>query len=286
MNQRTGRRTPWKRPKPIVVVHLFPEILDALLELLSSLTPEQWDRPIASSIWSVKDTSLHLLADDIGILSRKRDRFSLGGPPIKDWDDLVSLIDQLNAAWLEATRRISPRLLHNLLRFAGTQVHEYLQSLDPYAIGDPVSWAGPEPAPVWLDLAREYTERWHHQQHIRDAVLVPGLKQPRYLAPVLDTFARALPHTYREVGAKDGTAVALNILGASGGRWFLVRERDSWNLYLDSPPSLHAEVTLHEEVAWRLFTRGIRPDEARPQATIAGDQPLGSVVLDMVSIIA
>jgi uncharacterized protein (TIGR03083 family) len=261
-------------------------MLDALLELLSGLTPDQWDRPIDSSDWSVKDTVLHLLGDDIGLLSRKRDGFSCGGPPVRDWDDLVSLIDQLNATWLKAARRLSPRLLRDLLQFTGTQVCDYLTSLDPYAIGDPVSWAGPEPAPVWLDLAREYTERWHHQQHIRDAVLTPGLRQPRYLAPVLDTFVRALPHTYREVDAKDGTAVALSIVGASGGRWLLVRERDSWNLYLDGPQSLQAEVTLHEEVAWRLFTKGICPDEALSQVTIAGDQSLGSVALNMVSIIA
>ena len=36
-----------------------------------------------------------------------------------------------------------------------------------------VNWAGPEPAPIWLDPAREYTERWVHQQHIRDAVRNP-----------------------------------------------------------------------------------------------------------------
>jgi uncharacterized protein (TIGR03083 family) len=275
-----------KQPQPIVVVHLFPEILDALLDLLSSLPPEEWAKPIGASTWTVKDTALHLLGDDVGILSRKRDGFSPPGPTLDSWEELVAFINHLNDTWLQATRRTSPRLLCDLLRFTGEQVCEYFESLDPMVMGAPVSWAGPEPAPVWLDLAREYTERWHHQQHIRDAVGKPGLTEPRYLAPVLDTFVRALPHTYREIEAADGTLMALTITGDSGGQWFLLREHRSWSLYLDCRRQPNAEVSLPGEVAWRLFTRGLSPQQARGEATISGDQTLGLQALDMVSIIA
>ena len=51
----------------------------------------------------------------------------------------------------------------------------------------PIDWAGPEPAPIWLHVAREYTERWVHQQHIRDAVGRPGLNERRWLGPVLES---------------------------------------------------------------------------------------------------
>src|SRR5437667_12691762 len=85
----------------------------------------------------------------------------------------------------------------DLLSFTSPQVIAHFESLDPYATGDVVSWAGSDPAPVWLDLAREYTERWHHQQHIRDAVGKPGLKEPRFFVPVLETVVRVLPVTYR-----------------------------------------------------------------------------------------
>jgi hypothetical protein len=43
---------------------------------------------------------------------------------------------------------------------------------------------------------------------------------------------------------------------------------------------------LDENTAWRLFTKGIGNQQARAQATIVGDQRLGSPVLDMVSVIA
>ncbi len=83
---------------------------------------------------------------------------------------LVAAIDRQNAVWVTGARRISPRLLIELLEMTGELTEAYFTSLDMTALGMPVDWAGPEPAPVWLDVAREYTERWVHQQHIRDAV--------------------------------------------------------------------------------------------------------------------
>jgi len=275
-----------RQPQPIIVYHLFPEILDRLLELLSSLSTEDWEKPTACEGWSVKDVALHLLGDDIGNLSRKRDAYSPAGEPVEGWDDLVDLVNRLNDLWVRATRRISPRLLCDLQAFTGAQMCAYFASLDPYALGGPVSWAGPDPAPVWLDLAREYTERWLHQQQIRDAVGKPGLKEPRFFAPVLDAFVRALPHTYREIDAEDGTLVALTISGEAGGKWFLLRVGDLWNLALDVSRPADAEVVVGQDVAWRLFTKGTSPDEARSVVTITGDRRLGSRVLDMVSIIA
>jgi hypothetical protein len=58
---------------------------------------------------------------------------------------------------VEATRRISPRLLVELLTLTGPQVTAYFQSRDPFVLGEAVSWAGDAPAPVWLDVAREYS---------------------------------------------------------------------------------------------------------------------------------
>jgi hypothetical protein len=86
----------------------------------------------------------------------------------------VAFLDRLNQTWVEATRRISPRLLCELVAFTGEAAWRYLASLDPLALEGRVSWVGPDPVPNWLDVAREYTERWTHQQQIRDAVGMPG----------------------------------------------------------------------------------------------------------------
>lgn len=272
-----------RQPEPIIVVELFPEVLDRLVEVLSSLTPSEWDAPTVCRGWTVKDIALHLLGGDISLLSRKRDSYKFSGSTIKQWDELVALINELNDTWVKATRRLSPRLVCDLLRFTGAQLCDYFATLDPYALGDPVDWAGAGPAPVWLDLAREYTEKWHHQQQIRDAVSRPGLKEPRYFAPLLDTFVRALPRTFKDTTAPAGTAVALTIAGDAGGRWFLVREGDEWRLYLEASVEPRAEVVLDQDIAWRLFTKGVGGDASN--ATITGDESLGRKVLDTVSII-
>jgi len=272
--------------EPIVVTDLFPEILDALIELLFGLSAEEWQKPTACVGWSVKDVAAHLLGDEIGNLSRRRDEYSVVGTSIESWDELVAFINASNVQWVEAARRISPRLLCDLIAHTGEQMCAYFQALDPYATGGPVSWAGPDPAPVWLDLAREYTERWLHQQHIRDAVGQPGLQEPKYLAPVLDAFARALPHTYEDVSAAGGTLVTLTITGESGGQWSLLRESGAWKLYRHVDQEPHAEVIMDQEDAWRLFTKGLGKSEAQDRVTIRGNHSLGLKLLDMVSIIA
>ncbi len=275
-----------KRPEPIIVVDLFPPLLSALLDLLSSLTDADWRKPTVCKDWSVKDIAAHLLGGDVSILSRKRDHYLFSGSPIKDWQELVALINNLNAAWVQATARLSPRLLVDMLRFTGERVCDYFKTLDPHVLGDPVSWAGNEPAPVWLDLAREYTERWHHQQQIRDAVGQAGMTERKFFAPVLDAFVRALPHTYSNVEAEAGTLITLTITGEAGGSWSLLRENHQWNLYIDVERNPQAELMIDQDMAWRLFTKGIGKEIALQQATIKGDEALALNALNMISVIA
>jgi uncharacterized protein (TIGR03083 family) len=276
--------------EPLDVRDLFPGERAALLDLLAGLDAAQWAAPTVCPGWSVKDVALHLLADDLGRLSWGRDGFASPsfaiGLDIGQWSGLVAAINRQNETWVEATRRLSPRLLCDLLRFSGEETDAYYRTLDPNAIGGPVDWAGPEPAPVWLDLAREYTERWVHQQQIRDAVGRPGLTERPWLHPVLDTFVRALPHTLRDAAAPIGACVRLAIRGEAGGQWLAVRAEGGWRLGHPSGESTDAVVLIDQDLAWRLFTRGVTPEQAAPRATFAGDQQLAERVLQMVSIIA
>jgi uncharacterized protein (TIGR03083 family) len=275
-----------KTPAPILVADLFPEVRQNLLSLLGNLTAEDWLRPTAASKWDVKDVALHLLGGDIGNLSRRRDVYTPPGPDISGWADLVAFINELNRSWVVAARRMSPRVLCDLLEHIGTQVDAYFLSLDPFAIGGEVSWTGSRPAPVWLDVAREYTERWHHQQQIRDATGRPELYEPRLFAPVLDAFVRALPHTFRDANAAKGTTVQVTISGPAGGEWVVRRTADSWELLTGRSAEAAGEMVLAAEDAWKIFTRGIRGEDAVRRAKITGDRALASKVLHMVSVIA
>jgi len=274
-------------PRPILVTHLIPKILDALALLLEGLEPADWSRPTACSGWTVKDVPLHLLAVDISNIARKRDNHSVQPvKPVKTDQDLLEFVNSLNDSWMQATQRISTPLLIDLIRFVGVQANNLIASLEPLELGDPVSWVGSDPAPVWLDLAREYTERWHHQQHIRDAVGIPGLKESHFFTPIIETFVWALPYTYRNVGAPDGTLVTLSVAGNSGGQWSIHREQNQWKLYIGSQDHPTAKVTIDQEDAWRLFTSGYDSEEVRARSSIEGNDELCDKVFEVVSIIA
>lgn len=270
-------------PIPIQTLHLFPEERAALLDLLSTLTPEEWDLPTVCEGWTVKDVALHILGGDLGNISRRRDDFS--APSSTSIADLVAFVNSFNYEWVQAARRLSPRLLIDLLAFSGPQLFAYFNTLDLDALGGPVSWAGPNPAPVWLDVAREYTERWLHQQHIRDAVNKPGLTDRRFLHPVLAAFVHALPHTFRDTPAPRNTTVHLHISGEAGGNWSLLGQKETWTLYEGAPDDPTAHLSLDQFTAWRLFTKGISPHQAEQTSTFSGDTQLARQVLHTISII-
>jgi len=291
---------------PVNAVPLFPEERAALLDVLSSLGGADWSRDTSCPGWSLKDIAVHLLSDDLGRLSGGRDKHrsghfapsAAGAPPgaiaaSSPERFEVNFVNRQNELWVEATRRLSPRVLTGLLRWSGEQTQSYWESLDLDAIGGPVSWAGPDPAPVWFDVARELTERWLHQQQIRESADIPPLYDPHIFIPVLDTFARALPHTFRSTDAPEGTLVHLAITEVGAPRpvgaplrYDLIRDAGAWRLVqpLDSEPD--AVVTTDGDTAWRVFTKGIAKADAIALSTLEGDSGLAEKVFDAVSIIA
>jgi hypothetical protein len=85
----------------------------------------------------------------------------------------------------------------------------------------------------------------------------PGCTEAYFLAPVLTTFAHALPQTFREVDAPEGTSISLTVTGEAGGTWLAIREQGRWQLYWGEPDHPQAELELPDDIAWRLFTKGI-----------------------------
>jgi uncharacterized protein (TIGR03083 family) len=275
--------------EPIHTVEQFPALSGELLRLLKSLPAEAWNAPTACPGWTVKDVAAHLLGGSLGRLSFGRDQLA---PPVPraapgNYAGLVSLIDARNAAWIAACRDLSARLLIDFLELTDPQLHRYFKALPPFAPAGPaVAWAGEAVSPNWFDIAREHTEKWLHQQHIREAVGEPLLASRAWLHPVLDTFMRALPHAYRDAGEADGTAVRFHIEGEAGGDWSLVRQAGAWRLFQGRAPDAAAAAHLDQDTAWRLFTRGINRDAARGRSRFEGRATLAERILDMVCIMA
>ena len=272
--------------QPIFTAHLFPKLEGMLIELLRSLAPQEWEKQTLAPKWKVKDVTAHLLDTQLRKLSVCRDRRPLETPKSTSQADLVALIDSLNADGVEKYSQLSPGELISRMELASRESAEYHQSLDPFAPAMfPVSWAGEEKSANWFDTAREFTERWHHQQQVRTAVEKPGIMTREFYYPVLDCFLRALPYAYRTVPGKRGTLAQFNISGACGGSWYLFRGIDAWRLVSSAMGERVSETTIPQEIAWRIFTKGIAREAAKARVHVAGNSQIGLHVLEMVSIV-
>jgi uncharacterized protein (TIGR03083 family) len=273
--------------KPILTTHLFPKLDGMLLELLRSLAPEDWEKQTVSPKWKVKDVAAHLLDTPLRGLSIGRDGYAPLGPKIGSSAELGAFINRLNDEGVTVYRRLSPAVLISLMEIATKSLAEYHTSRDPHAMAPyGVSWAGEEKSANWFDTAREFTERWHHQQQLRLAVNRPGIMTRELYFPVLDCFMRALRFTYRNVPAKPGTTVRITVSGECGGTWYLHRASEGWLLAEEERSEAVSETVIPQEIAWRIFTKGIDRAAAQSQVKITGDTALGLPVLAMVSIVA
>jgi hypothetical protein len=175
---------------PLITAHLFPTLDARLIDLLRSLTPEDWERQTIAPRWKVKDVAAHLLDTQLRKLSFGRDGYIPSPPPAIASDrDLVSFIDRLNAEGVTVYRRLSP-----------------------------------------------------------------------------------------------ATGIGISVTGDCGGAWHLYRG-DGWLLANKPVGTIAATVTIPQEIAWRIFTKGIARENARAHVGVTGDAALGCHVLDMLAIV-
>jgi uncharacterized protein (TIGR03083 family) len=273
---------------PLDTRGLFRPVTSSLTALLRGLPPEDWERPTVAGRWVVRDVVAHLLDTTLRRLSFHRDGMAPPPPPaaIASERDFVAFINDVNAVWVRSARRLSPRVLTDLYERASGEAADWFESLpfDAPALF-PVSWAGEHASAGWLDVGREFTEVWHHQQQVRMAVGAPGLPDPRYLAAVIDIAMRGLPHAFRDVPAEAGETVVFEVGGPSGGGWTLSRGPAAWSLLRGEAGSPTARVCLTDDAAWKLLFNALSESEAAREVRLEGRAELGRALLRARSVI-
>lgn len=255
----------------------------ALLTLLGDLSADDWSRPTAAAPWTVGDVVAHLLGDDVGRLARTRDGHAVDGPGPDG--SLAEFIHRINDEWVLAARRISPPVLRDLLAVTSEQVLALWRDTDLDATGEPVTWAGPDPAPVWLDCARDFTEYWVHRMQICEATGHPDRGGPQIVHRVLDTLLRAMPFTLLDLPRPDGTTLTLTVGGAAGGSWSWCSDGGRWWPAAPGPGPSTVIAVDRPDPLWRLCVRMIEPADAARAAVVTGDREVADVALRIVSII-
>ena len=277
-----------KKPEKIEVRHLFPELYSELIELLQKLSADEWNYPTSSSKWSVKDIVAHLIDTDLRRLSFQRDHLI---PPTynkqnDDFKNIVEYLNYLNKIWVDASKRLSPGVLIDLLNYIKIEIPKLLSSLDMDSKAlFAVWWAGEDESKCWFDIAREYTEKWYHQQQIREAIGKPLLVEEKWIHPLIDTFVRGLALTiYQKVYPdKNNISVLLEVEDILEGKWIL-EKNNSWELFVGEELDYTSKVVMNADTTWRMFTKNISKEVAKKRITIYGDIDLGQVILELTTV--
>lgn len=276
--------------QPLTPCHtapLFLPLSQELQNILRNLSADDWLRPTLAGAWRVRDVAAHLLDGQWRRLSAQRDAHQ--PPPdriIKSDRDLAGFINAFNAGGVAYGARLSTRVLTDLLDLSGRQVAEVFGALDPHAPAlYGVSWAGEQVSENWMDVGREYTEHWHHQMQIRDAVGRPRLLAPSWMLPLIEMSVRALPHAYAGVRAPNGTVVTLAVTGETAGAWSLVRGPDRWGIERGRPSSPDAIVTVQADDVWRMFYNALSDDALRSRVVMEGEADLVAPLLRTRSVV-
>jgi uncharacterized protein (TIGR03083 family) len=276
-------------PLPVTDTRLFfRPLCGEIIDLLRTLEGDDWERSTMAGTWRVRDVVAHLLDTSLRRISFHRDGWrpppAAGPAPVER--DLVRFIDTLNATWIRAADRLSPRVLTDLYARASTELADFMETLNPDAAAVlPVSWAGDTHAPQWLDIGREFTEVWHHGSQIRDAVSAGPFFDASWLRAVLQIALHALPHAYRGVPGRPGLSVAIQITGAASGTWGLRHRDRGWDIDEGDLIEPTTTVTMSDEVAWRLFFNALTLPQAQSLVHLAGDTALALPLLRARSVI-
>src|SRR5205807_9585711 len=111
--------------RPIFTAHLFPKVDGMLLELLGSLSPEDWEKQTVSPKWKVKDVAAHLLDTALRAIASARDGYSLPAPNIDSLAALGGYIDRLKEERIEVYRLMRSTALIPPMETACKQPAEY-----------------------------------------------------------------------------------------------------------------------------------------------------------------
>jgi uncharacterized protein (TIGR03083 family) len=251
---------------------VLPRERDAFLELLAGLDGGEWEAPTECPSWTVKGLALHVLGDDLSLLSRQRDAATPG-----------PLVDGFDEQWVHATQFLSPAVVIDLLRITGDWTARYYAAVDPGALGEPVGLFAPTgPSPAWQVIGRDYVERWIHHQQIRRAVDRVDLGE-EFLVPALDVVVHGLAARLPDLGCGPGAAIALSVLEV--GSWTLRWEPATWSVCRgvegdqgdQADPA--AELRLEPQLATPVFSRGLSGADVGAAFTVTGDPALGVAAL-------
>jgi hypothetical protein len=267
---------------PVETAPLFGPLARELVALLRRLGPREWLLPTSAGAWTVRDVAAHLLDGDLRRISAERDGHAAPPPAggIPDDVALVQFLDTLNAEWVAVSGRLSTGLITDLLEWSGPIIARLMLESDPHGPAlFPVAWAVRADSPRWLDTGREYTERWHHQDQIREAVGAPPLDDPAWLRPAIDVSLFAVPPAYAHLNAPAGTTVVLEAEGPGGAAWSIASDGEGWQVAAGDTRDADCRIRTSALLLARLLLHRLPENAIHAGFEVTGDAALAEPLL-------
>ncbi len=255
-----------------------------LLDLLRDLTDEEWAAPTECPAWSVKGLALHVLGDDLSLLTRQRDAstdsltlFAEDHPGFT----FRQLLDGFNEHWVSGARFFSVPLLVELLDLAGQWSADFYETVGLETVsGEPVQFfATFELSPYWQVIAREYAERVIHQSQIRRALGRPDLDGP-LLTAAAEVHAHLLAAWARDFAP--GAASTITFAAGSAGAWTLTRGPDAW-VVRPGAGDADATLTVADDAVARFVGRGLDAPDLEAVVAFGGDADLARGLFEPIA---
>jgi uncharacterized protein (TIGR03083 family) len=280
---------------PVEIVPTLRAERAVLLELLQSLNEEQWSLPTECPKWSIKGIALHLLCDDLSLLSRQRDGQQsglVGFAQTHPGLSFLELLDGFNEAFVDGARFLSRDLLLELLKSTGDHSADFYAAKAPDELGEPVFWltavgAFPAPAPYWAIALREYNERFIHHHQIARALGVPGPREDAFLIPAFHGFMRLIAARFvvndeaTNNLAKD-VRIHFAIDGTDHDGW-TIESGESWVLHNGKLDAVTTTMLIARDTAARLITKALTSNEITQSLTVSGNKDLGALTTDFLA---
>ncbi len=248
---------------------------DALLDLASGLTDEQWATPTDCPGWSVQDVYAHLAH-----LETELCRAESSPATTEDGRQMPS---EHTEPGVEARRGLPAA---DVVAELAASVEEWASKLDPLP-EDPAAPGPMTPSGLawsWDTLLRNRSiDMWTHEQDVRRAIGRPGGLDSPGAAVTVNTLAFALPYVLgKKVGAPEGTSVRWHVTGEVPLDTTLLVGADGRARRTDEVADPTVTLTMSTE-DFAILTAGRRGPDA-VHVAVTGDEQLGQRVLGAMGV--
>ncbi len=262
------------------LVEVWHTTAGEVVELLRSLTPEEWELPTDLPGWDVRAVASHLAHLESELAGNPQEQVEVPDAP-----HVKGLMGQFTEAGCVARRAWPTERIVDELESSVATRYAALQAEPPTdAAAAAPGFAGAIGWSWQTLLSNRPLDVWMHEQDIRRATGRPGGLDSPGAAHVAAVFSGSLPYVLgKKVGAPAGTTVVLEVEGNHARTMAATVGDNGRGAAVAEPPTApDARIVLGFE-DWAVLAGGRRSADA-VQATTEGDQELARRVLDSLAV--